>query len=182
MIVVGDNLRALIRQHNIIPSEMGFDGYDETSIALRLGTTVIKYQIPVGGDNILVFGSEVPKDWVVENEIASDDYLVLAPGDTVLACSYDVVNIPIGYFGFLQTKGSLARLFVSVHCSDSQIDPGFSGKITFEIINYSKMSIKIKPKQIVGNLYIFKASTKQVKPYNGRYQNSNKPTVQQAEK
>jgi hypothetical protein len=43
------------------------------------------------------------------------------------------------------------------------------------------MTIRIKPKQKVGDLFIFKASTKQVKAYNGRYNNATKPTFQKPE-
>lgn len=177
MIIVGDNLRALIRQHNIVEDDAF--GFDETSICLRLDNNIIEIKPP--DNSVFSFGNEIPNEWVQEKFIQNDEFLILPPQSTVLACSYETVNIPIGYFGFLQTKGSLARLFVTIHCCDSQIEPGFNGKITFEIVNFSKLTIKIKPKQKIGDLFIFKASTKQVKGYNGRYNKSTKPTIQKPE-
>ena len=178
MVIVGDNLRALIRQHKIVADDINC--FDETSICLRLDNTVIEIQ-PNDEQAVFTFGDTLPIEWIKEKLISDGDYLVLPPKATVLACSYEVITIPLGYLGFLQTKGSLARIFVSIHCCDAQIEPGYSGKITFEIVNLSKLTIRIKPKQKIGDLFIFKSSTKQVKPYNGRYNKANKPTYQKPE-
>ncbi len=177
MIIVGDNLKELMKQHSIV--EDVASAFDETSISLRLDNAIIEIVPPE--NSIFSFGDTLPVEWIKETIVANNEFIELKPLDTLLACSYEVVNIPIGYFGFIQTKGSLARLFVSIHCSDSQIEPGFSGKITFEMVNYSKFTIRIKPKQKVGDLFIFKTSTKQVKPYDGRYNKSIKPTIQKPE-
>ncbi len=177
MVIVGDNLKELIRQHRIVDDE-NF-GFDNTSICLRLNNQIVEINPPE--DASITYGDALPAEWITDRIIPNGDYLTLEPNAAVLACSYETVNIPIGYFGFLQTKGSLARLFVTIHCCDSQIEPGFKGKITFEIVNFSKMTVKIKPGQKVGDLFIFKASTRQVKPYNGRYNNAEKPTIQKPE-
>jgi dCTP deaminase len=174
MIIVGDNLKGLIQQHTIVENEP--QCFDDTSISLRLDNTIIN--IEPSSDDVFNYGSEIPENWIKERYIKNDETLILEPKSATLCCSYEVVKIPIGYFGFLQTKGSLARLFVTVHCCDSQIEPGFSGKVTFEIVNLSNMRIGIKPKQKIADLFIFKASTRQVKAYNGRYNNANKPTIQ----
>ncbi|QKZ15095.1 dCTP deaminase domain-containing protein [Spirosoma sp. KUDC1026] len=174
MIIVGENLEALIRQHNIvIGSENSFD---QTSICLTLDCNIIRI-IPTD-NSIVTYGNPIPKSWIQEEIIDTQSGVILEPHQSILACSYETINIPIGYFGMLQTKGSLARLFVSLHCSDSQIDPGFSGKITFEICNLSDMRIRILARQKVGSLFLLKSSTKHVNAYNGKYQNANKPTIQ----
>ncbi|WP_041258106.1 dCTP deaminase [Fibrella aestuarina] len=175
MIIVGDNLKSLITQHNIVDDLAS--GFDNTSIGLTLDSLIIKI-IPNDESVILTYGTEIPEEWIQEQVININDGVVLEPKQSVLACSYETVKIPIGYFGLLQTKGSLARLFVSLHCNDSQIEPGFKGKITFEICNLSNMRIRLLPRQKVGDLFIIKASTKHVNSYNGRYQNATKPTIQ----
>jgi len=172
MIIVSDNLRELIRQHNIVNENC----FDETSISLSLDNNVIFLKFPNNYE--FIYGNPIPLEFIQEIFIEDGEYLELKPKSTVLACSNEVINIPLGYFGLLQTKGSLARLFVSIHCSDGQIEPGFSGKITFEIINFSDFCIKIRPKQIIGDLFLLKTSTKQVKPYSGKYNKSDKPTFQ----
>lgn len=178
MIVVGDNLQGLIQQHNIVED---LSCFDDTSISLGIDNLIIHVE-PTDTNNEFIFGDALPITWVKEIQVKPQEFIVLPPKGAILACSYEKVKIPLGYFGLLQTKGSLARLFVTVHCCDGQIEPGFIGKITFEIVNFSNMTIKIRPKQKIADLFIFKASTKRVKLYKGRYQNPDKPTIQLPEK
>ncbi|XBA03218.1 hypothetical protein A6C57_25980 [Fibrella sp. ES10-3-2-2] len=175
MIIVGDNLRDLISQHNIIDNPS--TGFDDTSISLTLDSCIIRV-VPDNENDIITYGSNIPRKWIQEETIDLNEGVILDPKHSVLACSSEIVRIPMGYFGLLQTKGSLARLFVSLHCSDSQIEPGYSGKITFEICNFSNIKVRILPRQKVGDLFLLKASTKHVMPYNGKYQNADKPTIQ----
>ena len=175
MVIVGDNLKDLISQHNIIDKPAS--GFDDTSISLTLSDTIIKI-VPDNDECVITYGTSIPDKWIHEEIINLNEGLILEPKQTVLACSSEIVRIPMGYFGLLQTKGSLARLFVSLHCCDSQIEPGFSGKITFEICNFSNMRVRLLPRQKVGDLFLLKASTKHVTPYNGKYQNAVKPTIQ----
>ena len=178
MLVVGENLRGLIRQHKIVDSHDGC--FDDTSISLRLDHHVITIRPPEG--TVLTYGSPIPPEYIQEDVITLDQGLVLGPHGAILGCSFERVRIPVGYFGLLQTKGSLARLFVTLHCCDGQIEPGFDGKITFEMCNQSTFGVRLFPRQIVGDLFLFKGSTRQVKPYSGRYQGATKPTVQLPER
>lgn len=177
MLIVGDNLKGLINQYSII--ENPDTGFDETSISLRLDTRII--QIIPENNTIVTYGEKIPDNWIKEKIIKLNEGFVLEPHEAFLGCSNEKVKIPIGYFGLLQTKGSLARLFISVHCCDAQIEPGFQGKITFEICNNSNLRIRLLPKQKVADLFIFKTSTRN-KPYNGRYNLADKPTIQIPEK
>ncbi len=178
MLVVGDNLKSLIKQYSII--ENPDSGFDETSISLTLDTKIIKI-IPPQEENVITYGEKIPDEWIIEKKIKLDEGLTLEPHEAILGCSNEQVNMPLGYFGFLQTKGSLARLFISIHCCDSQIEPGFCGKITYEICNNSNLRIKLLPRQKVADLFIFKTTTRN-RPYNGRYNKADKPTVQLPEK
>ncbi len=174
MLIVGDNLRALIEQYAIVePRDACFD---ETSISLRLDHRVTAINPPEG--SVLTYGEPIPAEFVHENRITTDQGVIIGPRSALLGCSFEHVRIPSGYFGLLQTKGSLARLFVSLQCCDGQIEPGFDGKVTFEICNQSALGVRLFPRQRVGDLFIFKTSTRQVKPYSGRYQGATKPTIQ----
>jgi len=172
MIIVGDNLRALVKQYNIVDDNRAFD---ETSLTLRLGRTVLR--IEPDSDSPLSYGSEVPESWIKKERVLDTGY-VLPPKSCVLASSCETVNMPLGYMGLIQTKGSLARLFVLVHCCDGQVDPGFTGKITFEICNLADFSIRLFARQKIAQLFLLKTSIRQVKPYQGRYQGADGPTVQ----
>ena len=171
MIIVGDNLQQLIVQHRIVETEKSFDN---SSITLRLGRER-KQIIPLENE-MVISGTTIPDKWVKKDKIP-DKGIVLKPKECILACSKEKISMPLGYLGFLQTKGSLARLFVTVHCCDGQIDPGYTGQITFEICNLSNFSIKLFYRQEIAQLFIFKVSTKNVKQYDGRYKGSTAPTI-----
>lgn len=173
MIVVGDNLRGLMEQHNIVDRP---NCYDETCIQLSLGNVYYELQTT---DQIkqLTYGEAIPEECVKKSTVP-DTGLLLPPKSAVLACSAEKVCLPAGYMGLLQTKGSLARLFVSLHFSDGQIDPGFSGHVTFEIFNAGELTICIRRLLPIGNLYLFKTTTKRHDLYHGRYADSDEPTIQ----
>lgn len=173
MIVIGENLAQLMKQYRMVDRQ---NCYDETCIQLSLGNTYIQL-CPNGGNEILTYGEPVPKSCIKRFNI-DDEGLVIGPKTAVLASSAEEVYMPQGYMGFLQTKGSLARLCVSLHFSDGQIDPGFKGKVTFEIFNASDFKIRIRKFQAVGNLYVLKATTKKHKLYSGKYAGANGPTIQ----
>ena len=95
----------------------------------------------------------------------------------MLACSSQNITMPLGYIGFVQTKGTLARLFVAAHCADAQIEPGFSGKVTLELMNQSPFDIAIPVGANIAQIYIMRCSTDNSKPYNGKYQRCEIPTL-----
>lgn len=108
--------------------------------------------------------------------IAPEDFYILPPGGIVLACTEEEVEIPTDKFGFVQTKGSIARGFISVHMSDGQVDPGYKGKITLELFNASHFYYKLAPGMQIASLFFIKTDVA-VEPYNGRYQGAGAPTT-----
>lgn len=174
MIVVGKNLSTLMTQHKMVDHEGCFDN---TCIKLSLGNTYIQL-VPSNDTKQLVYGEAIP-DQCIKKLPTPHDGLLLPSKSSILACSAEQIYMPVGYMGLLQTKGSLARLFVSLHFSDGQIDSGFKGHITFELFNGSDFDILIPKKAPVGNLYVFKTSTKVLEPYSGHYAGKDIPTIQQ---
>lgn len=170
MLIVGENLKALMEQHEIASKS----NFDNDCISLSLDSIIIKME-PISDKCIIEYGKKVNPKYFKEI-VLSSDYLEINPREVVLACSGEKIRMPNGYFGLIQTKGSLARLFVSVHFSDGQVDPGYQGKLTFEIFNASNFIIRIPVDAIVANLYIFKTSTNQDELYSGKYNNAIKPT------
>ena len=167
MIITGVNLKELMEQYQIAP----IDSYDTFSITLCLNKYIRKYNF--SENQIITYGEKIENQMIIDEEI-SHEY-ILKPGQAILACSSESLKIPSGYIGFLQTKGSLARLFITVHCCDGQIEPGFEGHVTFEICNIGNLNVRLLPNCPVAQLFIFKTSSDRNK-YNGKYNNSDKPT------
>lgn len=169
MLTVGDNLRDLCIQHAVVSN---IDAYDITSLTLRLNIKVTS----INTEAVIDYGKPLKPSWVNECDIPEEG-IELKRNVGLLGCSEEIIQMPIGYFGLVQTKGSLARLFVSVTCNDGQIDSGFRGRITFELLNLGNLKVRIPRLAPVAQLFIFRTSTKNVAAYAGRYMNAEKPTV-----
>lgn len=149
MLIVGDNLKELIKKYNILNNEKR---YDKTCLTLTLSEKIVKYNVPE--DCKIIYGEESLKKYAQSDTIDYRNGYVLKPHECILACSNEKIKMPNFCFGILQTKGSLARLFISLNCTDAQIDPGYEGKITFEICNLSNFDIVLKRNKEV-EIYIF---------------------------
>jgi deoxycytidine triphosphate deaminase len=136
---------------------------------------IIQVKAPEG--TVFHYGQDIPKAYL-EEKVLREESLLIGPKCAVLGCSSEKITFPMGYFGLLQTKGSLARMFVSVNCCDGQIEGGFTGKITFEIVNHSNYTVAVQPLHPVAQLFVFKTSSRYANPYDGRYQGASCPTVQ----
>ena len=167
MVITEVNLKELMEQYQIAP----IGCYDTFSITLHLSRFISKYCC--SGNNVITYGQKVNDDELIDEEI-TDEY-ILKPGQAILACSNERIKMPEGYIGFLQTKGSLARLFITAHCCDGQIEPGFEGCVTFELCNMGDLNVKLLPYSPIAQLFVFKTSSYNEK-YNGKYSNSDKPT------
>lgn len=176
MLIVGENLRCLVEQYEIVSN---LRSYDINSLTLTLDKNIVQV-IPNVENAEITYGHQLPEEWIQPDTI-KDSGLLLPPKSSVLGCSHEIVKMPKGYFGLMQTKGSLARLFVLANCCDGQVEAGYSGRITFEISNLSNFGVRLLPHQPIAQLFIFKTSTRLVELYNGRYQGADKPTYQMPE-
>lgn len=68
---------------------------------------------------------------------------VLHPGEFILGCSIEVFRFGDRVVGQLNGKSSLGRLGLVVHATAGFFDPGFEGQVTFEIVNLSRLPIRI---------------------------------------
>lgn len=155
-----------MEQYRIAPLQC----FDTFSISLHLGRIIRRYEAV---ESPVTYGTPVNEAYVESVEI--DNEYILRSGQAILGCSEERINMPLGYIGFIQTKGSLARLFISVHCSDGQIEPGYTGKITFEICNMGPLNVRLPLRCKVAQLFIFQTSGDK-EAYDGRYQGATQPT------
>lgn len=167
MVITEVNLQKLVEQYGVVP----LSSIDQFSVTLHLGSTIRLYKPQ--STEILTYGEEINENNICTFEIQNE--YILHPGQSILACSNEDVRMPKGYMGFLQTKGSLARLFITVHCCDGQIEPGFSGRVTFEMCNIGQLNVRLLPNSPVAQMFIMKCSSDK-ESYKGKYNNSDKPT------
>lgn len=176
MFIVGENLKQLTKQYKIVND---IRDVDETCIELKLFSVIKRLVLPQNtskNNHILKYGDSIPREYIKKEKIYDRGLKIPSKG-CVLACSSQVVHIPRGYMGLVQTKGTLARMFMFAQCSDAQIDSGYKGRITFELFNASPFDIVLRAEQSVANLYILSASDKKVNEYEGKYSRAMEPTV-----
>lgn len=172
MIITGQSLISLAKQHSIVENpEILTDGF---SLELSLSRNVT--YVTGTAKNIVRYRDAIPKKLLNPIVIEEGGSLVLKPKSAVLACSKETIFIPPGYFGFIQTKGTLARHFVSVACFDGQVDPGFNGCITFELVSSALYTLEIPESSPVARLFIMKTHYGSDLKYEGRYSGFNIPT------
>ena len=88
----------------------------------------------------VTYGDDMSMYW--KYEYYNSDYLVLKPDSYILACTREYVVMPNDICGQLFTKSTLGRMFVN-HMMAGVIDAGFEGKITLELKNDSKNTVRI---------------------------------------
>ncbi|MDT8759744.1 hypothetical protein MZO42_13660 [Sphingomonas psychrotolerans] len=172
MLIISNNLRSLVQSTDLCDVAL----VEEFSIKLLLGKKIRRISPTPAGAPLVYNAQFVAADYFDEEETVSG-HLILAPGDSLLACTEHRFTMPAGYFGLAQTKGTLARLFVSATCNDGQIEPGFTGRITLELTNHAKFAVQLAPGDNIAQLFLFRCSTDAVRPYQGRYAGADGPTI-----
>jgi dCTP deaminase len=174
MIIIDKNLEHLVLQLSICDKSL----IDDFSLKIQMGTNYYEINDEKIKEKI-VYGSHPQPASLFLDKKKIEQNLNLIPGARVIACSKHKYSIPPDYFGLVQTKGTLARLFVQTTCNDGQIEPGFSGYITLEIVNLSPWTIELPVGSDIAQLYLIKCSCTASNPYSGRYSNLAKegPTI-----
>lgn len=174
MVISKPDLETLV-EHGLISRTDGHPpDIDFVSIGLHLDDQFMTY------DQYDERPLELPTDLKTVNKTVgsgTNGVYVLPPRGCVLSCSVERISMPLDVMGFVQTKGSIARGFVTAHLCDGQIDPGFSGKITLEIVNFSEFYYNLRPGMPIAQLFLYYLSSKVPVGYNGRYQNAGTPTA-----
>lgn len=174
MIVIEKNLEHLVAQYSICEKSL----VDDYSLKIQMGSYYYEADKAHYGKKI-VYGSHPDPASIFSEKKEIAQNLSLAPGAQVIACSRHRYSMPFDYFGLVQTKGTLARLFVQATCNDGQVEPGFDGYVTLEIINMSRWTIDLPVGSDIAQLYLIKCSSPAERPYRGRYATKAKegPTV-----
>ena len=174
MIVIEKNLEHLAAQYSICEKTL----VDDFSLKIQMGSHYYEPKDTCDAKNI-VYGSHPDPASIFQEKKEIAQNLILKPGGQVIACSKHKYTIPLDYFGLVQTKGTLARLFVLATCNDGQVEPGFDGYVTLEIVNMSPWTIEIPVGSDIAQMYLIKCSSPASQPYHGRYASKSKegPTV-----
>lgn len=144
------------------------------------------------GDKILLFSSrrypfyiDIKKDMEGLNEmvtIEDDKPFFLQPGEFVLATTIESITLPNDLVARLEGKSSLGRIGLLIHSTAGYVDPGWSGNLTLELSNVSKLAITLYAGMKIGQISFIRLTSPAERPYgspglNSKYQGQVDPTA-----
>ncbi len=120
-----------------------------------------------------------------EVEIAADIPFMLHPGEFVLGSTLEKLTLPNNVVARIEGKSSLGRLGLMIHSTAGFIDPGWSGNLTLELANVSRLPITLYSGMRIGQISFQMTTTEVDLPYgskelSSRYQGQESPTASRA--
>jgi len=86
---------------------------------------------------------EPPANLTEAVTIGPDDAFVIHPGEFCLGTTLERVTLPDDIVARIEGKSSLGRLGLIVHATAGFCDPGWSGTLTLELNNLTRVPIKL---------------------------------------
>src|SRR5215210_2491885 len=110
------------------------------SVDLKLGTSFRVFH----NHRLPAIDLAQPPSGVTEHvQIEDSANFVIHPGEFVLGRTEERVELPNDLVARIEGKSSLGRLGLIVHATAGFVDPGFSGTLTLEITNLTRVPIKL---------------------------------------
>lgn len=115
----------------------------------------------------------------------SPNGFIVHPGEFLLGATVEKISLPNDVAAKLEGRSSLGRLGLVIHATAGYVDPGFSGWLTFEISNLSRLPIRIYARMKIAQICFFQMSSPALRPYGSKtlgskYQGQRGPTASRA--
>jgi dCTP deaminase len=138
-----------------------------SSIDLRLGSEVVVFRREMESvlDLLDRKGEEVTRRLAHRMSVNPLQGFVIHPGDFLLATTFESMRLPADIAARLEGKSSWGRLGLQIHSTAGFIDPGFAGKVTFEISNVGTLPMRLYPGLLVAQVCFFQAKFPSIKAY-----------------
>lgn len=164
-------LEALVDRSIVITPILSIRQFQPSSIDLRLGfhfKTVRNSGIaaldPIGDLAKLRMDTE---SYTTDLRVWVAEPFYLYPGDFALATTLEYVRLSNQIAGTLEGKSSLGRLGVTVHSTAGFIDPGFTGRITYEMQNEGTQTVALYAGMRVAQLCFDRLNKPAIRAYGG---------------
>lgn len=98
-------------------------------------------------------------------ELKEGEFIVLRPGEYILAHTYEKVSMPNDLAGKIEGRSSFSRMGLSVHCTQDFINPGWHGYMPLQLVNNGPFSIRISPYIPICQMMLIRLSSTVETPY-----------------
>jgi dCTP deaminase len=155
-------IRRLVEERRIVIEPWDPGMVQPASVDLRLGRSFRvfhNHKLPA------IDLAEPPQGVTELVEIAEDQSFVIHPGEFVLGTTEEWVELPDDIVARIEGKSSLGRLGLIVHATAGFVDPGFSGTLTLEITNLTRVPIVLWPGKPIAQLSFMALDQAAERPY-----------------
>lgn len=154
-----------IRRVVITPIVSPREQFGPTSVDIRLGTDFLVLDVA----NVSHLDPADPHQAETSPfhrsyRIAAGKPFILHPGEFALGASMEFVRVPHDISVRVEGRSSWGRQGLLIHATAGFVDPGFSGTITFELNNISRVPISLYPGVRIAQLCFFEHRQTQL-PY-----------------
>jgi dCTP deaminase len=127
-----------------------------SSIDIRLGTEFRYLKIKSQTHFDLSKGIEKIRSQIEEYSevvhVKPMEAFILHPGDFTLASTLEYIIIPEYLSARLEGRSTWGRVGLQIHSTAGFVDPGFQGRLTFELNNLGKLPLPLYPGIRIGQL------------------------------
>lgn len=115
-------------------------------------------------------------------DVGQEGSFIVHPHDFILGSTCEKIALSSSLAAKIEGRSSLGRLGLTIQASASYIAPGFSGNITLEITNVSRIPIKLYAGMRIAQIVFEVLSSPALNPYgspglNSKYQGQNEATA-----
>jgi dCTP deaminase len=162
MLLSDRSIRAELDSGGISVEPLGEGSIQPSSVDLRLGSSFRIFH----NHSIPLLDVRVDQSSIMEAiEIEDGRPLALQPGLLILGSTLERISLSDHLVGRLDGKSSLGRLGLLIHSTAGFIDPGWSGHLTLELYNASKLPILLYPGMKVCQVSFLQLTTPAEVPY-----------------
>lgn len=115
----------------------------------------------------------------VESDLR-DRPVILHPGGCMLASTQEIISVCDWIGCQIEGRSSMARLFQQIHVTAGWCDPGWSGRVTLEIVNHLPRPVVYKYGLKVAQALFFAMDEPAEAPYEAKGQYQHQSTVTEA--
>ncbi len=133
-----------------------------STVDLRLGNRFMKFDENVKILDLAIHkASDFMKTYVLEDE----EPFLIEPNQIVFAHIYEQVYINTMYAGRIEGRSRTARVGISIHCTGSNMNPGFRGCVAIQIKNNNHFPIVIYPYMDICQMMFYQLTDSPLLPF-----------------
>jgi dCTP deaminase len=155
-------IRRLVAEGHIVIEPWDEGMVQPASVDLRLGDSFrVFHNHRIGAIDL----ANIPENLTERVAVPAGESFVIHPGEFVLGATEEHVTLPDDIVARIEGKSSLGRLGLIVHATAGFVDPGFTGTLTLEITNLTRVPIVLWPGKPIAQLSFMTLDRPAERPY-----------------